>query len=313
MKLYLKANNLKILKNIDTLLPNNLSKTSTLIDKNSSHEYRVNLQSAKELQKHQELLFYDTRELGKLVKGVYFGNSSCEHLLPQIKEIVEAREFCKKRHYNFVFVFPPLSQHKMEDARFICEMLNYENGCEVVVNDIGVLQLVLEHKNLKPILGLNFTKIIKNAFLDNTTQSDISKTQLKNQQDLLSHCEFENSSVREFYKSLGVGRFSLENVGVDVSFLQETPKMQVDLYYPYITLANSKACDIAGSFEDERGYFAYDECSKYCNFASLEFTHSDTLGIRQRYNTLYKTEIGLEVSRELYKESKNRLVWEIFL
>jgi len=313
MKLYIKANNLKILKNIDTLLPSNLSKTATLLDNSSLHEYKINLQSAKELQKHQEQLFYDSRELSKLVKGIYFGNSSCEHLLPQTKEIVEAYEFCKKRHYNFVFVFAPLSQNKLEDARFICEMLNRENSCEVVVNDIGVLQLVLEHKNLKPILGLNFTKIIKNAFLGSVAQNDITKTQRKNQKNLLSSCEFENGSVREFYKSLGVGRFSLENVGMDVSFLQETPKMQVDLYYPHITLANSKACDIAGSFEDERGYFAFDECSKYCNFASLEFTHSDTLEIRQRYNTLYKTDISLEVQRELYKENKNRLVWELFL
>ena len=313
MKLYIKANNLKILKNIDTLLPSNLSKTSTLLDANSLNEYRVNLQSAKELQKYQEQIFYDTRELSKLVKGIYFGNSSCEHLMPQVREIVEALEFCKGRHYNFVFVFAPLSQNKLEEARFICDMLNRQEGCEVVVNDIGILQLVLEYKNLKPILGLNFTKIIKNAFLGNVAQNDISKSQFKNQQKLLSSCEFENESVRVFYKSLGIGRFSLENVDIDVSFLNKSHKMQVDLYYPYITLANSKACDIAGSFEDERGYFVFDECSKYCNFTSLEFKNSDVLGIRQRYNTLYKTEISLEVQKELYKESRNRLVWELFL
>jgi hypothetical protein len=313
MKLYIKANKIKILKNIDTLLPHALSKTNALRDKDTHHDYVANIQSAMELQKHQKTLFYETRELSKLVKGVYFGNSSCEHLLAPVKEIAEAREFCQERHFNFVFVFPPLSQGKIEDARYICEMLSREKGCEVVANDIGVLQMILEYKTLKPILGLNFTKVIKNAFLDSMPQSDISKTQLSNQKELLSHIEFENSELREFYKSLGVGRFTLENIESDMSFMGDAPKMQVDFYYPHVTISNSRACDIAGCFEDERAYFAYDDCSKFCNFASLEFTHSDVLGLRQRYNTIYKTNISLDVPKEVYKNDRNRLVWELFL
>ena len=164
---------------------------------------------------------------------------------------------------------------------------------------------------MKLYIKANNLKILKN--IDTLLPSNLSKTATLLDVNSLHEYRANLQSVRVFYKSLGVGRFSLENVGVDVSFLPQTPKMQVDLYYPHITLANSKACDIAGSFEDERGYFVFNECSKYCNFASLEFTHSDILGIRQRYNTLYKTDIGLEVQRVLYKESKNRLVWELFL
>ena len=312
MKLYIKANNLKVLKNLNTLFPNANAKTQFLLDGNSCPEYRANLESTKVLQEQAEVLFYENKSLDKLVKGIYFGNSSCEHLLPNMTEIVEAQDICIKKHYNFVFVFPPLSTFKMEEAQYIMAYLAQKEQSEVVVNDIGALQLAFEYENLKPIIGINFTKVIKNAFIDTVKPTDLSSDQLQNQKDLLSHLEFEIPEVREFYKDMGVGRFSIENTNPDLSFLDDTAKMQCDLYYPHISLANSKACDIAGAFEDQRGYFVYEECPKYCNYASLEFSHSNILNLHQKYNTVYKTQTQLQLSMKLYKNRKNRLIWEIF-
>jgi len=313
MKLYIKANSLKILKNLDTILPYATSKTNQLLDTNSNQEYLSNIKSAKEIQKYQKTYFYDTRELKQLIKGVYFGNSYCEHLLPAIKEIAEAKAFCENRHFNFVFVFAPMSQSKTKEVEYICETLSQKPNSEVVINDFGTLYNVLKYKNLKPILGLNFTKTIKNAFLDSIKQNDISSTQLQNQKRLLSHIEFENKSVREFYTSLNIRRFAIENIALSLDFLDEAPKMYVDFYYPNITISNSRACDIAGMFEDKRRYFAYDECPKYCNFASLEFEHSDVLGLYQRYTTIYKIDFNLNIPKIVYKNPKNRFVWEIFV
>ena len=313
MKLYIKANHIKILKNLETLLPYAQAKSAFLVDNNSHEAYKTNLKSAEILQEMSEKLFYENRHLKQLVKGIYFGNSSCEHLMPSIVDVVEAQQICKEKHYNFVFVFAPLSHSKMEEAAYILQHLNTQVSCEVVVNDIGVLQMVLEHKNLKPILGLNFTKVIKNAFIDAVEPTDLSKKQLENQQELLSHMEFEVEEVRAFYKSMGVGRFSIENIALNLDFLDSSPKMQCDLYYPYVVLANSKACDIAGAFEDQRGYFVYDDCPKYCNYASLEFAHQNILDMHQRYNSIYKTSSTLDMPENLYKEKRNRLVWEVFV
>lgn len=313
MKLYIKANSLKILKNIDTLLPYATSKTKQFLDNNTNREYLSNLKTAHEIQKYAKSLFYDDRDLKHLVKGIYFGNSSCEHLLPNVRELVEALDFCQKRHLNFVFVFAPMSQNKIDEVEFICKTLNNTANQEIVVNDIGTLNIVLQYKNLKPILGLTFTKVIKNAFLDNVAQSDITPNQLENQKELLSHLEFENADVREFYASLNIRRFSIENIKLHLEFLEVVPKMSVDFYYPNITISNSKACDIAGSFEDRRKYFAYEDCPKYCNFASLEFKHSDVLGLFQRYNTIYKTDFNLNIPKTVYKNPRNRFIWEIFV
>jgi hypothetical protein len=313
MRLYIKANSIKILKNLPTLLPNTNAKTAYLLNKKSPLEYQSNLASAAVLESQKEKLFFSDKSLSSLVKGIYFGNSSCEHLLPSIADIVEAEQLCKEKYYNFVFVFPPLGQHKMEEAQFILEHLSKKPLCEVVVNDIGTLHLALSYSTLKPILGLAFTKVIKNAFIDNITPTDLSSMQFEKQQALAKHCEFELAEVRGFYKAMGVGRFTIENTDLSVDFLETAPKMLCDFYYPYISLANSKACDIAGLFEDQRGYFVQEECPKYCNFVSLEFTHNDILGLHQRYNTINKTHTPLELNKMLYKENKNRLVWEVFL
>ena len=312
MKLYIKTSNLKTLKNIDTLVQENFSQLSFYMDEFSHYDYKANFLGAKELSKHKKELFYDDRGLDKLVKGVYFGNSSCEHLLPSIADIAEAKNICDRRHLNFVVVFGAMSEFMSEDVEFILKFLSQDQQSEVVVNDIGTLHLALQYK-LKPILGLNFTKIIKNSFIESIKPSNLSSTQLNNQQKLLTHSEFEIDEVREFYKELGVGRISVENTDIKLDFLDKKPKLQLDFYYPYITIANSKACDIASSFEDERGYFVHESCSKYCNFASLEFKHSQVLNLRQRYNTIYKTNFSIELDRSVYKDKKNRFVWEVFL
>jgi len=313
MKLYIKANNIKVLKNLDTLLPNANAKAEFLLGKYAYAEYKANLEGAKVLDELKEDLFYESKRLGKLVKGIYFGNSSCEHLLPSIAELVEAQSICMKQHYNFVFVFPPLSAFKMEEAEYLMKHLAQSEENEVVVNDIGTLQLLLQYKSLKPILGLNFTKVIKNAFIDVVKPTELSSIQLENQKELLSHLEFEVPEVREFYKALNIGRFAIENINLDMEFLDTAPRMYCDFYYPHITLANSKACDIAGAFDDQRGHFVHEDCSRYCNYASLEFGNADTLKLQQRYNTVYKTNTQLEVPNVLKKNSKNRFIWELFL
>ncbi|WP_320035772.1 hypothetical protein [Halarcobacter sp.] len=312
MKLYIKANNLKILKNLDDLLPSSLSKASLLIDANSLIEYQTNLNCANEILKYQEELFFDKRDIKNIIKGIYFGNSSCEHLIPSFTDILEAKKICDSRHYNFVFSLPPISEFKLNDIKEVFELLN-QSYTEVVVNDFGTLQLASEYKNLKPVLGLTFSKVIKSAFIDSIKPSDLTNEQLVSQSELLSQSEFECSQTREFYKSLGVGRFSIENINLNLEFLQEKPKLQVDFYYPNITIANSKACDIAGLFEDKNRYFVQEQCNKYCNQISLEFEHSKVLGLYQRFNSIYKINTNINVKENLSKDIKNRFIWEIFI
>ncbi len=310
MKLYLKIDNLEILKNMYNLIVANNTKAKLLLDENSNEEYMINQECISTLEKNRKKLFYEEKPLKQLIKGVYFGNGSCEHLLSSQIEILKAKAFCKQNHLNFIYVFPSMGEKKIQQAKEILELLNEEKS-EVVVNDYGMLNLCEEFENIKAILGLNFTKIIKNAFADNIKPNMDDKV-LANQKDLLSHIEFEIQSVREFYKSLGLSRISVENKNINLDFLNQKPYMQVDFYYPNITISNSRACDIAGLYNDKAQYFVQDKCKKYCKEISLEFEHSKVLKLFQKYNSIYKSELSLDIDKKIYSSKKNRLIWEVF-
>jgi len=217
MKLYIKANDYKTVKNLDSLLPAYISKTSLFLQEEINPFYKISILSAKEIEEKKELLFYDNREIKKIVKGLYFGNSYCEHLLPSPLEIAKAKSHYNDRHHNFVFVFAPIAS-KINRAKEILQTLKELQVKEVVVNDYGMMHLALS-EGFKPILGVNFTKTIKNTFIEHKMATEITKEQFKNQKELLKHLEFEISSYREFLKSLGIGRVSIENIEFDESFI----------------------------------------------------------------------------------------------
>jgi hypothetical protein len=299
MKLYLKINTLKILKNIDILLPKYNTKVEKYLTPNSPIEYITNLKSANILLAHKEKIFYDTRELKHLIKGVYFGNSSCEHLLPNITDTIKAYKICREKKYNFIFVVPPLSEFSFKCVDEIFEYLN-NISCEVVVNDFGILQLATKYTQLKIILGTNFTKTIKKSFLNHDSKQT-------------HHIEFENKEVRQFYKNLDISRISFENLPIETSFLKEAPFVYVDYYYPYTYISHSKSCQIASNFDNINGSFVNEECSKYCLSVSCDFKNSNIHNFYQRYNTIYQPKLELNLDKTIYSHKKNRLIWEIFL
>jgi hypothetical protein len=311
MKLYIKANDYKTVKNLDSLLPAYISKTSLFLQEEINPFYKISMLSAKEIEEKKELLFYDNREIKKIVKGLYFGNSYCEHLLPSPLDIAKAKSHYNDRHHNFVFVFPPIAS-KINRAKETFKTLKELQVKEVVVNDYGMMYLALS-EGFKPILGVNFTKTIKNTFVEHKIATEITKEQFKNQKELVRHLEFEIDSYREFLKSLGIGRVSIENIEFDESFLGKKPLLNIDIYYPYITISNSRACDIAGIYEDKRGYFAQKDCLKYCQELSLEFALTPITGLLQRYNSVQKSNILLNIKKDVYKNKKNRLIWEVFV
>ena len=309
MKLYIKANDLKTVKNLNELLSPHFSRFEPLISTTLHPKYKHYYYAIKAIQENKHY-FYDDRELRKVIKGVYFGNSYCEHLLPTPLEIAKAYSYFNDAHHNFVFVFPPISENKMEDAKAILSELERLGVTEVVVNDFGMLHLTKEV--FKPILGVNFTKSIKNAFLDAKEPLEVNTTQLNNQKNLTTHLEFEIDFLRAFYKSIGVSRVSLENRAYDIAFLREKPYFYADIYYPNSIISHSRACDIAGIHNDKQTYFPAKNCQKHCTQTSLRFEHSKVLNLYQDFNAIYKPHLRLELLEAVYREKKNRLVWEIF-
>jgi len=301
MKLYIKINDIQTFKNLESLLKGRYTLLKKLLEKDYPIEYRANIQSLENLQNNKHL-FFTQRDIRKEIKGIYFGNDSCEHLIPSLEEIKEVFDFTKEKKLNFTLVLPPVSEFTIDKLEYIFQFLNSKNT-EIVVNDFGALNLSLKYKNIKVIAGLTFSKLIKPAFLEISNQ---------NQKELITHAEVEIDYYRQFFKSSGISRFSFENIDIDYSFLNEKPYVNIDLYYPFIKISYSKACNIAGLFNNIQNYFPVEHCSAYCK--DVAFDIKDVyFGIFQRYNSFYKLNQNLDLPKEVYSKKQNRLIWEIFL
>ena len=66
-------------------------------------------------------------------------------------------------------------------------------------------------------------------------------------------------------------------------------------------------------FENENSTFVNDSCHKYCLSSACDFENSKIYNIYQRYNTIYKPELQLNIPKDISKNKKNRLIWELFL
>jgi len=316
MKLFLKVSSIRQFRALKSLLPNRnaevLESIRALRDDDNYSDYQTNIETNRELSSRSKELFYDERELAQVVKGIYFGSDTCEHLLPYFRHVTEVMEHCQRYKLHFVFVFPPISATYSKHAH---ELLSFLDGhkAEVVINDYGMLASASSYKQLKVSLGRLLNRVQRNAFVDNLHPNELTAEQLENQRQANHQLELAIPEVRSYLKSLNVGRFSIENMQYDASFLDEAPRMNVDVYYPYLYLSSSRACDTAGVVDNAYAHFPQKECARHCEKVSIDFDEGWIFGIIHRNNAFYRIEKSIKITETIFKKSRNRLIYEIWL
>ncbi|MDD3466479.1 MAG: hypothetical protein PHE67_04940 [Campylobacterales bacterium] len=313
MKLYIALQTILDIEAIPSLLSGNSDITH--IAKNHYKPLGINqitnyLESYKTLDTNKQELFYTDKPLKSAIKGLYFGNDTCEHLLITPIEIKKAIAYCATKKWHIVFRLPPMSENYTERYKEILEMLD-SYGLEVVFNDFGALELASNYPNIKKTLGRLFFKSQRSGFLDTFIQHDVSGEVFKAQIQNTTHCEYELQSIREFYKSLGIKRVSLENLPIKTEWLKQKPYMNVDIYYPNLFLAKSRVCESAGVLSPKAAYHPQSFCAKPCKEFILEYDMSRYSGVFADLNAYYKTKTKIEFEKTVMKQSDARLVWEM--
>jgi len=316
MKLFLKISGIRQFHALKSLLPNHNAEVQKIIralhEDDNYVDYQPNLETNRELSARRKELFFDERELAQVVKGVYFGSDTCEHLLPYFRHVTEVMEHCQRYKLHFVFVFPPISSTYSKHAD---EMLSFLDGhqAEVVINDYGMLAAASAYNQLKVSLGRLLNRVQRNAFVDNLRPTEVTAEQWENQRQANSQLELAIPEVRSYFKSLNVGRFAIENMQYDDSFFNDAPRMNVDVYYPYIYLSSSRACDTAGVVDHIYAHFPQKECARHCERVSIDFDEGWIFGMIHRNNAFYRVEKKIKIAESIYKKARNRLIYEIWI
>ena len=73
---------------------------------------------------------------------LYCGHEFCRWLLPSRRRIGEARRAANHRGMAFTLVTPVVNEEGLSPVMKLIEELHPEEGDEVVVNDVGLLELL---------------------------------------------------------------------------------------------------------------------------------------------------------------------------
>ncbi|MBN1950465.1 MAG: hypothetical protein JW801_04635 [Bacteroidales bacterium] len=313
------------LSRIEHLL--NLKETLTIIAKPApeffelmDNNLQVNQTSLVALKK-----FMDTHygvNFEDYIEGIYFGQETCENLIPSTKHLQEAVEFCKRNEYQFTFVTPYVGPKGMERLRKHLDYLNQEvKDAEVVVNDYGVLHLLdTEFSNLTPIIGRLLNKMKRDPRFS-MSGFDISNIEIKNlkrveenQKEAIKASSFELPVYQDFLKEKGVERISVDTLSqtVDAKTLKKWG-FPVDLYWPWTYITSSRSCAIAAHTQPGKDSHPTSEpCKFQCR--KYEFTfRSDKrmLPTVFRGNAVWMSTRSL--SEDYFGQGFGRLVFEPYI
>jgi len=205
-----------------------------------------------------------------------YGNEFCEHLIPSAERLEDVIRAARDHGMALTFVTPYVSDAGIEALRRLFETLSQaSDGCEVVFNDWGVLNLLRrEFAELTPVQGRLMNKSLRDPRVTGVyAASEAPAPALVS----LRRSNFDCASYTEFLSGLGVASVELDNLpqGVDLSFAADG--MKASAYIPFGFISTSRICMAAGIHYDKRNKFQPGApCHHECQTHLLEYTYTNT-------------------------------------
>ena len=256
------------------------------------------------------------------IEGIYYGQETCENLIPPQKFVEQAIDYCAGKDYQFTFATPYVSPKGMEKLKKIFAFLN-DNApdSEVVVNDYGVLHLLnTEFINLTPILGRLLIKMKRDPRFS-LSGFEIANVEIKNlkrietnQAEALQGSSLELPVYQDFLKDKGVERIGIDTLsqGVNSKTLKKWG-FPVDLYWPWTYVTSNRSCLVAAYTQPGKESHPTDEpCNFQCK--KYEFTfRSDKkmLPSVARGNAVWMNTRSLHM--EYFQAGFDRLIFEPYV
>jgi len=91
--------------------------------------------------------------------GLRFGSEFCEYKIPGTDVLERAYELVHGEGKEFIYVTPRLSNSAIEKIRRQLVLLNEKGEVGIVVNDLGVLNVLGHYRNLHPHIGRQLIRV----------------------------------------------------------------------------------------------------------------------------------------------------------
>ncbi len=278
---------------------------------------------------------------------IYYWSDNCEYLAPTKIELEKAidkflefnKNFPPHKVRSFTLVTPYVWYKMLERLEEWLEYLNnlkIKNPIEVVVNDYGVLRVIInKYKNLKPIFWRVIHKILKTPLIDTfgyeahpaweLIKNKSEQEKLKLREEIVKwQMKFYNSSEvsLDLYRNF-LSKYSVERVALD--FMEKREKLfdnsrfgdiGIDLYYPWALIFTGRLCDTSAIENPSRWFYATDDiCPRTCNRYDVSYKVKTVwYKMIQRWNAWYRSELNLDfLSNDFIKNKNNRFIFSPFI
>lgn len=172
------------------------------------------------------------------IEYIYFGNEFCEYRIPTIVQFKRMFELCEKEKIKLVLVTPVVTDYGIERISQLLDFIAEQDYLlDIVVNDVGVLQLI-NQKKIK-------CAIIAGRILDKTShdsRASVKELDLyygKNGKKFAMTPGVISGQALQVYQKYGIDRFEfdLPKIGLDI------PKnIKSSVYWPYSYLTTGRVC-----------------------------------------------------------------------
>lgn len=188
---------------------------------------------------------------------LYFGNEFCSWRLPSAEELKRVREAAREQGVGFTFVTPYLNQIGLKQVLKILEWFSPAEGTEVVVNDVGFLEMLSREKwEGVIVIGRLLTRQQRGAGWKNSTFPKDGAARY------LRSCNLDSPSLVEwFHTRYGVRRFEIDNLIQGVEIKPLSSDIRLSVYYPFIYLTTSRRCPWSFNGREWRNL---EDCSSPC-------------------------------------------------
>ncbi len=212
---------------------------------------------------HAETLTALREALASGCTGVRFGPEFCEWKIPSQQHLQQAYEEAEEAGKDFAYVMPILSNPGIEKIVEQLDFLGELGDAEVVVGDLGALNLLQDHEGVKPRLGRPRVYIpARSPWSQITRMPDPGFFARRRVEKLFYQTSLNYVRSLEYYRSLGV-------MGADVDWIPKCfPSYQKIARNGLKLAVHSHAIPVAVTMRCHMARFLGEEepalCSKPC-------------------------------------------------
>lgn len=211
--------------------------------------------------------------LTRVPTRLYVGAGFCQRLLPSPRLVATLLDLAGDHGLGPTLLLPPLTDHGIQKATRLLELLDGAPDPEVVVSDWGMLDLIADrHRSLRPVLGRLLVPTLRDPRIVHrlATCPDAPRPVL----DGLRCTNLFNPDLADFLRQKGIERVEID-VGVDGAILDLTAAAFVgSCHVGWSIAATGRICHIGAHDAAPRDRFGIGPCAARCREVFLEHAPS---------------------------------------